>query len=94
VNAGPVGEPAHDSVKRVDLADEVAFAEAADRRIARHGADRGEVLGDQRRTCAHSRGGGRGLAAGVTSANHDHVKSSVFHVKHLFPDAEAAENLT
>ena len=37
------------------------FAEPADRRIAGHGADRGESMGDQRGFRAHARGRGRGL---------------------------------
>ena len=35
-------------VERVDLAHEMALAEAADRRIAGHFADGGEAMGDER----------------------------------------------
>ena len=40
LDARPVDRPAHDAVERIDLAHEMALAEPADRRIARHLADR------------------------------------------------------
>ena len=83
---------AHDAVQRIDLADQMALAQPADRRIARHRADRGEALGDQRRVRAHARGRRRGLAAGMAATHYDHVEPGLFHVKHLFPDTEAAED--
>ena len=39
LDAGRVGDPAHQPVERIDLAHEMAFAEAANGRIARHRAD-------------------------------------------------------
>ena len=52
LDAGGVGGAAHQPVERVDLAHEMALAEAADRRIAGHLADRREALGDERRARA------------------------------------------
>ena len=38
-------DAAHQPVERIDLADQMALAEPADRRIARHGADGCEADG-------------------------------------------------
>ena len=40
-----VGDAAHDAVEGVDLANEMALAEAADGRVAGHGADGREPCG-------------------------------------------------
>ncbi len=45
LDAGPVDGTAHDAVERVDLAHEMPFAEPADRRVARHLADRRPLMG-------------------------------------------------
>src|SRR5215831_14811222 len=39
----PIDRPAHDAVEGIDLAHEMALAEPADRRVARHLADRGAL---------------------------------------------------
>ena len=48
LDAGQVRGARHQAVERVDLAHEMAFAEPADRRVARHFADGGEPVGDER----------------------------------------------
>ena len=73
LDAGLVGDPAHQAVERVDLADQMALAEPADRRIARHLADGRRLVGDERRARAHARGGRRRLAAGVAAADNDDI---------------------
>ena len=73
LDAGGVGDLAHQAVQRVDLADEMALAEPANGRIAGHLADRGKAVGDQRRARAHARRGGSSLAAGMAAADDDHV---------------------
>ena len=73
LDAGEVGDLAHEAVEGVDLAHQVALAEAADGRIAGHFADRSEAVGDQRRARAHAGSSRRGLAAGMAAADHDHV---------------------
>ena len=77
LDAGLVRDAAHQPVERIDLADEMALAEAADRRIAGHGADRGEAMRDQRRARAQARGRRRGLAAGMAAAHHDDIESLI-----------------
>src|SRR5579864_7677210 len=87
LDAGGVGDAAHQAVERVDFANQVALAETADRRVAGHDADCLEALGDQRRGRAEA-GRRRGrLAAGMTAADDDdvefHLRSpfTLFHVK-------------
>ena len=73
LDAGPVDRPAHDAVERIDLAHQVPLAQSADRRIAGHLADRIEPVRQQQRAGAQPRRRGRGLAAGMAAADHDHV---------------------
>ena len=47
-DAGGVDDEAHHPAQGVDLAHDLAFAEAADGRVAGHLADAGRVHGDQR----------------------------------------------
>ena len=75
LDAGGVGDPAHEAVEGVDLADEMAFAEAANGGIAGHFADRGEAVGDQRGLRAHARRGRGGLAAGMAAADDDDIEA-------------------
>ena len=76
LDAGRIGGARHKSVQRVDLAHEVALAQAADRRIAGHVADRCEAVSDERGRGAEARRRGRGFAAGVPSADDYDVKFS------------------
>ena len=77
LDAALVGDPAHQAVERVDLADQMALAEPADRRIAGHGADGREPMRHQRGFRAHARRRGRGFTAGVAAADHDDVESRI-----------------
>ena len=77
LDAGGIGHPPHQAVERVDLADEVALAEAANGRIAGHLADGGDAVGDERGLRAHARGRGRSLAAGMAAADDDDVEHAV-----------------
>ncbi len=77
LDAGEIGHASHQPVERVDLAHEMALAEAADRGIAGHRADGGEAVRDQRDLRAHARRRRCRLAAGVAAAHDDHVVSRV-----------------
>ena len=68
-----VDRPAHDAVERIDLAHEMAFAEPADRRIARHLADRRPLVGQQQCLGAEPSRGCRCFAARMPAANHHDV---------------------
>ncbi len=73
LDAGPVDGPAHDAVQGVDLADQVALAQTADGRIARHLADRLDPMGQKQGAGAQARGRRRGFTAGMAAAHYDHV---------------------
>ena len=75
LDTAAVGHPAHQPVERIDLPHQMALAEPADRRIARHRPDGGEPVRHQGRRGAHAGGRGRGLAAGVAAADHDDVEA-------------------
>ena len=72
-----VGHPTHQAVQGVDLTDQMTLAETADRGIAGHRADGRKTMGDEYRPGAQARGSGRGLAAGMAAADHDHIEG--FH---------------
>ena len=74
LDPGRVGAQPHLAAERVDLANELPLRDATDRRIARHAADRGRIEHDAGRTRADPRRGQRGLGAGVTTTDHDHVE--------------------
>ena len=77
LDAGGVRGARHDPVQRVDLAHQMALADAADRRIAGHLADRRGAIGDERGRSAAARRSGRRLAARVSAADHDDVKAAI-----------------
>ena len=77
LDAALVGDAAHQPVERIDLADEMPLPQPTDRRIAGHGADGGEAMGDQRRPRAHARGRSRRLTAGMAAADHDDIETRV-----------------
>jgi hypothetical protein len=60
----------------------MTLAEPTDGRIARHGADGGEAMGDQRRPRAYAGGCGRRFTAGVAATDNNHVEAGV-HLKIL-----------
>ena len=67
---------AHLAAERVDLAHQVALADPADRRIARHLADMVEVEREHQGARAHPGGGERGFDTGVAGADDDYVENS------------------
>ena len=75
LDAGLVGDAAHQPVKGIDLAHQMALAQAADGRIAGHLADGGEAVGDEGRLGAQARRRGRGLAAGMAAADDDDIEA-------------------
>ncbi len=75
LDARAVGHPPHDTIEGVDLADQVPFREPADSGIAGHLADGGAPMGQKQGPGAQPCRGGRGLAAGMPAADHDHIVS-------------------
>jgi len=79
-----------DTIKRVDLSHEMAFAKTADRRVARHDPDRGGGQRHQSGLRTHARHCMGGLCPRMAAADHHHVK--LFHVKHpSLAETEAGE---
>jgi hypothetical protein len=66
--------PASSVAAAIDLLDEVALADAADRGVAAHLPQRLDVVREQQRGTAHARRGERGLGAGVAAADDDDVE--------------------
>ena len=80
LDAAPIGDPAHQAVQRIDLADQMTLAEPADGRIAGHRADRRKPVGHQRRRarpCAQPRPRPRSRRGRRRST----MTSKVIHVK-------------
>ncbi len=75
LNAGGIGHPAHESIQRIDLADQMALAETTDRRIAGHRADGRKAMRHQCSHGSHARSRAGGLATGVAASNNNDVES-------------------
>jgi hypothetical protein len=69
-----IGGARHHAAQSVDLLDQVAFANAADGRIAAHLAQGLDGLGQQQRARAHARGREGSLGTGVPATHDDYVK--------------------
>ena len=65
----------HRAAQRIDLLDQMALADAADRRIAGHLAQRLDVVGQQQRARAHPGRCERSLGAGMAAADDDDVET-------------------
>ena len=89
-----VRRPAHQAVERVDLAHQVALAEPADRRVARHLAEPVEAVRGERDARAHAVRRQRRLGAGVAAADDDHVDIAMFHVKQSYLPRQKLWNTT
>jgi hypothetical protein len=75
LDSAQIGNPTHQAVECIDFSNEMSFAESANRRVTRHGADGGEPVGDQGGSGAHAGRSSRSFAAGVAAANHHDVES-------------------
>jgi len=73
MNARGVGRARHDAVERVDLLDQMALADAADRRVAGHGAEPTDRMGHQGRARAETRARRRRLGSCMAAADHHHI---------------------
>ena len=100
LNPRPIRRPRHQTIEGVNLANEVALAEPANCRVARHFADRGETLCDQRRRGAATGRGGSRLRPGMPTADDDDVKlsespvSRETHLTKSLSDTQPRKNLS
>ena len=74
LNSRGVDGLAHFAAEGVDFFDEMTLCSAADGRIAAHGGNAFDALGDQKGTRAKACRSKGGLAAGMASAGNDHVE--------------------
>ena len=74
LDADRVGDFAHDAAEGIDFANEVAFRDAADGRVAGHLRDEIDVECKEGSLQSHAGGSHGGLTSGVTSADYDHVE--------------------
>jgi len=75
LDTGFVGRLGHCPTERIDLLDEVAFADAADRRIAAHRPQGIEVVRQQQGPHARTCGGKRRLGAGVATTDDNYLET-------------------
>src|SRR4029077_129357 len=75
LDSGAIRDDPHDAVERIDLAYEMAFAQAPDRRVARHLADGLDLVRDQRGARAGPGGRSGRFAARMPASDHNHVEA-------------------
>jgi hypothetical protein len=73
----------HRSAEGVDLFDEMALADPADRRVAGHLSQRLDAVCQQKRAATHARGRERGFASGMAAADHDHIEFGIHAAAHF-----------
>ena len=77
------------AAERIDLLDQVALADAADRGIAAHLPQRFHVMRQQQCAGTQPCGGQRRLGPGMAAADNDHIKGPV-HYGHFFATGKTA----
>ena len=75
LDAALVGGQRHGAAEGIDFLDQMALADTADGRVAAHLAEGFHIVGQQQGLHAHACGCQRSLGAGMTAADHDHVKT-------------------
>jgi hypothetical protein len=73
LNSSAICSPRHRSAKGIDFFHEVALADAANCRIARHLTERLNAMRNQQRIYTHPRSGQCRLCASMTASDHDYV---------------------
>ena len=74
LDSGLVRGDRHGAAQRVDLLDQMALADAPDRRVAGHLPQRLDVVRQEQRAATRPGRRERRLGAGVPAADHDHVE--------------------
>jgi hypothetical protein len=75
-----IGGQRHSAAQGVDFFDQMALANATDRRVAAHLPQRFDVVAEQKRFAAHASRRQSGLGSGMATADHDHIE--FLRVKH------------
>ena len=82
LDACRVGRQRHRTAQRVNLFDQMPFADTADRRVATHLAQGFDVVRQQQRLATHACTRQRRLGASMPAAHNDHIK--MLRIKHVF----------
>ena len=77
LNSGAISNPAHQAIKRIDLAHQMPLAQTADGRIARHLANRRKLVSDKSRVRTKSRRSCGSLNTRMAAADDDDIKLPV-----------------
>ena len=73
LDSGGIGVEAHHAAQGINLPHHVTLGQSADRRVARHLPNGIQILGQHQRSTTQARRGHRGLDAGMTPADHQHL---------------------
>ncbi len=73
MDTGSIGGFAHNAIERINLADQMALADAPNCGVAGHRADAGAIMGQEKGARAHARRNASSLGAGVAAADDDNV---------------------
>lgn len=90
LNTGRIRQPSHQTVQRIDLADQVPLSQSSDRRIARHRPRVVSPKRDQSYLCSQTCSSGGGLQTRMACPDDKDIV--MFHVEHLLADTEARED--
>ncbi len=92
LDTGFVGQPAHQSIERIDLADEMTLAKPADCGVAGHLAQSIKPMGDQSHAGSDPCRGCGSFATGMAPADHDDVETAAtLHAGYLNPPSVKVE---
>lgn len=92
LNPGPIGRLTHNPIQRINFAHQMALAQSANRRIARHHAN--SIFSERYQRCSntHARRGRSRLNARVPTT--DDYDRKMFHVKHPHFPMQKLENIS
>ena len=82
---GGVGYTTHQAIQRINLTNQVSFAEPTNSRIARHLTNRRLLVCDKCSTRPNARGRRRCLAACVAAANNNDIEGCLKHSRRPVP---------
>ena len=91
LNSSPVNHSAHQTIQRIDLPHQMAFAKPADGWIARHFANCFSAVSEKRGACAEAGSRCSSFGAGMAATNDNDIKMGV-HARFSTPSASTGQN--
>jgi hypothetical protein len=92
LNAGMIRRTGHNTIQRINLANQMPLAQTTNRRIAGHHANAIAPQRHKRRAGTHTRGSRCSLTTCMAAANHNDIK--MFHVKRSYFPIQKLENIS